>query len=223
MPHAHVHHSSHQIPLIFDNNLEYDPLPSFAFARDRPRRRRLTSSLGPLHREPPNITPFESFECPYQIRPPANRSLRFRNVVSMRWQPVFSRSFPYDRDFYQVWSLCQKPMTCQTSQSLRGTSVQYSFHYLRASKSPILSGNRAFRQSYKWELCLPTIAKATPMRRLLLVSSSALSLKCPQRLNSQRIRRCTEIEPQVHGLDLLLRHCQSRFLICDNYNVYHPD
>ena len=65
VPHAHVICSSHPILSILDNNSEFDPLPSFAFARDRPkgleifmeaihpRRCRSTSSLGPLHRQPP--------------------------------------------------------------------------------------------------------------------------------------------------------------------------
>ena len=65
VPLAHVLRSSHPIPSILDNNSECDPLPSFALARDRaegleifleavhPRRRRSTSSLGSLHRQPP--------------------------------------------------------------------------------------------------------------------------------------------------------------------------
>ena len=65
VPLAHVLRSSHLIPSILDNNSECDPLPSFALARDRaegleifleavhPRRRRSTSSLGSLHRQPP--------------------------------------------------------------------------------------------------------------------------------------------------------------------------
>ena len=65
VPHAHVLRNSHPIPSTLDNNSECDPLPSFAFARDRPerleiflkavhpRRRRSTSLLEPLHCQPP--------------------------------------------------------------------------------------------------------------------------------------------------------------------------
>ena len=69
VPHAHVVRSSYPIPSILDNNSECDPLPSFASTRNRfedleifleavhPRRRRSTSSLGPLHRQPPKHHP----------------------------------------------------------------------------------------------------------------------------------------------------------------------
>ena len=69
VPHAHVVRSSYPLPSILDNNSECDPLPSFASARNRfedleifleavhPRRRRSTSSLGPLHRQPPKHHP----------------------------------------------------------------------------------------------------------------------------------------------------------------------
>ena len=65
VPHAHVFRNSHPIPSILANNSECDPLPFFAFARDRPesleiflkavhpRRCRSISSLGPLHCQPP--------------------------------------------------------------------------------------------------------------------------------------------------------------------------
>ena len=65
VPQAHVLRNSHPIPSTLDNNSECDPLPSFAFAWDcpenpkiflkavNPRRHRSTSSLGPLHCQPP--------------------------------------------------------------------------------------------------------------------------------------------------------------------------
>ena len=44
-----------------------------------------------------------------------------------------------------------------------------------------------------------------------------LFIPLPCRFNSQRVRRCVGMGPQVHGLGLFLRHCQSEFLTCDNY------
>ena len=46
-----------------------------------------------------------------------------------------------------------------------------------------------------------------------------LFIPLPWHLNLQRVRRCAGIGPQVYGLDLLLRRCQSKFLTCDNYNT----
>ena len=103
VPHAHVHSSSHPISPIFDNKCEYDPLPSFTFARDSPEGLKIFLEevhpnvadrplrLGSCTLSRPNITLFESLESPYRKRAPANRSWRFRIiVVSMRWQPILS-------------------------------------------------------------------------------------------------------------------------------------
>ena len=124
VPLAHVFHSSHPIPSILDNNSKYDPLLlSFAFARDRPdgleifleavypRRRRSTSSrLGPCTASCPNVSRFGSLESPCRTWAPANPGWRFRIVVSMRSEPVLSRTSLYDRGLYPVLSLRQKPI-----------------------------------------------------------------------------------------------------------------
>ena len=48
-----------------------------------------------------------------------------------------------------------------------------------------------------------------------------LFIPLPYYLKSQRVRRCVGMGPQVHGLGLFLRRCQSEFLTCDNFNVHH--
>ena len=66
--------------------------------------------LGPFTASRPNMTRFESLESPCRTRAPANPSWRFRIVVSMRSEPVLSRTFPCDRDLYPVRSLRRNPI-----------------------------------------------------------------------------------------------------------------
>ena len=67
--------------------------------------------LGPCTASRSNMTHFESLESPCRIRTPANPSFwRFRIVVSMRSEPVLSRTSSYDRGLYPVRSLRRKPM-----------------------------------------------------------------------------------------------------------------
>ena len=81
--------------------------------------------------------------------------------------------------------------------------------------SLILSDSRAFYRSYNWELCFLTLAQAAPIRRLIDVKVRALAdsttkvhklgrlfMPLPCGLNSQRVRRCVGMGPQVHGLRL---------------------
>ena len=72
VPHANVLRSSHPISSIIDNNSEYNPFPSFAFARDRPEGFEIflhavpqdvagrPPRLGPCPASRPNIIRLES-------------------------------------------------------------------------------------------------------------------------------------------------------------------
>ena len=71
--------------------------------------------LGPCTASRPNMTCFESLESPCRTRALANQSWRFQIVVSMRSEPVLSRSSLYDRGLYPVRSLRRKPMMRKTT------------------------------------------------------------------------------------------------------------
>ena len=101
--------------------------------------------------------------------------------------------------------------------------------------SLILSDSRAFRRSYDWEVHFLTLAQAAPMRRLISVSRSALSLIAPLRYTNSVVCYTVALMPQFAARSTLywdlttgartryfLRHCQSESLTCDNFNVHHP-
>ena len=184
--------------------------------------------LGPCTASRPNMTRFDSLESPCRTRAPANPSWRFRIVVSMRSEPVLSRTSLYDRGLYPMRSLRRKPIMRKSSlwwavrrllkswERIVHVAHPYSIASITSAlKSLILSDSRAFRRSYSWELYFLTLAQAAPIRRLISMSRSALAdsttkvhklgrlfipLSC--RLNSQRVRRCVGMGPQVHGLGL---------------------
>ena len=71
--------------------------------------------LGPCTASRPNMTRFESLEPPCRTRAPASLSWRFRIDVSMRSEPVLSRTFLYERGLYPVRSLRRKPIMRKSS------------------------------------------------------------------------------------------------------------
>ena len=71
--------------------------------------------LGPCTASRPNMTRFDSLESPCRTRAPANPSWRFRIVVSMRSEPVLSRTSLYDRGLYPMRSLRRKPIMRKSS------------------------------------------------------------------------------------------------------------
>ena len=148
---------------------------------------------GPCTASRPNMTRFESLESPCRTRAPANPSWRFRTVVSMRSEPVLSRTSLYDGGLYPMRSLRRKPIMRKSSlwwsvrrllkswERIVHVAHPYSIASNTFLNSLILSDSRAFRRSYNWELYFLTLAQAAPIRRLISMSRSALSLIAPQR------------------------------------------
>ena len=150
--------------------------------------------LGPCTASRPNMTRFDSLESPCRTRAPANPSWRFRIVVSMRSEPVLSRTSLYDRGLYPMRSLRRKPIMRKSSlwwavrrllkswERIVHVAHPYSIASITSAlKSLILSDSWAFRRSYSWELYFLTLAQAAPIRRLISMSRSALSLIAPPR------------------------------------------
>ena len=71
VPLAHVLCSSHPIPSILDNNSECDPLPSFAFARDRPEGLEIfLEAIHPRRRGRPPRKERLPFRCDERVQAP---------------------------------------------------------------------------------------------------------------------------------------------------------
>ena len=149
----------------------------------------------------------------------------------MRSEPVLSRSPLYDRGLYPMRSLRRKPIMRKSSlwwavrrllkswERIVHVAHPYSIASITSAlNSLILSDSRAFRRSYNWELYFLTLAQAAPIRCLIsdvkvraLADSTTkvhklgrLFILLPCRLNTQRVRRCVGMGPQVHGLGLFL-------------------
>ena len=75
----------------------------------------LPPRLGPCTASRPKMTRFESFESLCRTRAPANPCWRFRIVVSMRSEPVLSRTSLYDRGLYPMRSSRRKPIMRKSS------------------------------------------------------------------------------------------------------------
>ena len=119
--------------------------------------------LGPCPASRPNMNRFESLESPCRTRAPANPSWRFRIVVSMRSEPVLSRTSLYDRGLYPMRSLRQKLIMRKSSlwwvvrrllkswERIVHVAHSYSIASITSAlNSLILSDSRAFRRSYSW-------------------------------------------------------------------------
>ena len=121
--------------------------------------------MGPCAASRSNMARFKSLELPCRTRALANPSWRFRIVLSMRSEPVLSRTSLYDRGLYPARSLHRKPIMRKSSlwwavrRLLKSWEriVHMAHPYNIASitsalNSLILSDSRAFRRSYNWEL-----------------------------------------------------------------------
>ena len=124
----------------------------------------------------------------------------------MRSEPVLSRTSLYDRGLYLMRSLRRKPIMRKSSlwwaarrllkswERIVHVAHPYSIASITSALSSlILSDSQAFPRSYNWELYFLTLAQAAPIRRLISMPRSALSLIAPPRyINSVVcLYRCT--------------------------------
>ena len=174
------------------------------------------------------MTRFENLELPCRTRATANPSWRFRVIVSMRSEPVLSRASLYDRGLYPMRSLRRKPIIRKSSlwwavrrllkswERIVHVAHPYSIASITSALNSLILSDRRIPSVVQLgavfsdtrlsgadtTLNLDVKVRALADSTTKVHKLGRLFIPLPCRLNSQRVRRCVEMGPQVHGLGI---------------------